>query len=339
MTVEADLGAPVAGGKTGAPARQHASGDRTEWLRWRRGGIGASDIAGIAGVSPWASPWSVWVDKVGLVDLDDDDASDQMILGQDLEPVIIRWFERRRRGLWVAGRQFRAVHPELDWARATLDGLILEEGSDALDSALAVFESKYDAGSRWDEIPEHYRLQVQWQLFVTGLDVAELAVMHMAFGRPRFEIYEVPRDQRLIGRLVKRAERFWTDHVAAGVPPLADGHRATTAALADAWIDPEHTPAVNVRSLEHVVDELRGLRAARKELDADIERDENLLKAALGTYTEGCIDGQVVVSWRQQSRTDIDRDAVRADHGDKYDRHGTVRVLRLHTPRATRRIA
>ena len=29
-------------------------------------------------------------------------------------------------------------------------------------------------------------------------------------------------------------------------------------------------------------------------------------------------------------RTDIDAAAVRADHGDRYDRHSTVRVLRLH---------
>lgn len=37
--------------------------DRAEWLEWRRNGIGATDVAGILGVSPWASPWSVWADK------------------------------------------------------------------------------------------------------------------------------------------------------------------------------------------------------------------------------------------------------------------------------------
>jgi putative phage-type endonuclease len=328
-----DLGAPVAGGTIGA------STTRADWLTWRRGGIGASDIAAITNASPWGSRWSVWVDKVGLAPLDDDDPSDVMQLGLDLEPVIVAWFERRHRGLHVMARQYRATHPEHDWALATLDGLIVEEGSDDLDSAVAVFESKYDAGSRWDEIPDHYRLQVQWQLAVTGLDAAFLAVMHMAFGRPRFEVYEVARDQAMIDRLLAEGERFWMDHVVAGVPPLADGHPATSAALAGAWTTPEHIPAVDVRSMSHVVDELRALRATRKQLEADIERDENLLKAALGNLTEGCIEGQVVVSWRAQPRTDIDRDALRADHGDKYDRHGTVRVLRLHTPRAIRRTA
>jgi predicted phage-related endonuclease len=205
-----------------------------------------------------------------------------------------------------------------------------------------VFESKYDSGGRWDDIPDHYRLQVQWQLAVTGLDNAFVAVMHLPFGRPRFETYELARDQALVDRLLADAERFWFDHVVAGVPPLADGHRATTAALAAAWTDPASIPAVDVRSLSHVVDELRALRDARKRLDADIERDENLLKAALGTYTEGVIDGQVVVSWRPSTRHGLDTAALRADHPDlaeRYVRATTSRTLRLHTPRATRRTA
>ena len=38
--------------------------ERAEWLQWRRGGLGGSDIAGVLGLSPWSSPWSVWADKV-----------------------------------------------------------------------------------------------------------------------------------------------------------------------------------------------------------------------------------------------------------------------------------
>lgn len=328
----ADQGAPAAGGTAGAPARQHATLDRTEWLSWRRNGIGASDIAGILGASPWASPWSVWATKVGLAP-DDDDPTDSMTFGLDLEPVIASWFERRNSGFYVWARQHRAVHSAIPWALATLDGLVLEEGGD-IDSAIAVFESKYDAGARWDEVPWHYQLQVQWQMFVTGLDVAELAVMHLAFGRPRFEIYEISKDQLTIDQLLERAERFWLDHVVTGIPPLADGHPATTSALADAWTDPVHVPAVDLRSLTHVLDELRALRAARRQVEADIERDENILKAALGCHTEGVLDGQLVVSWRQsKGRLGLDTAAVRADHGDRYDtRARGARPLLLHTP-------
>ena len=40
---------------------------RDEWLAIRRTGIGSSDIAGVLGLSPWASPYTVWADKRGRV--------------------------------------------------------------------------------------------------------------------------------------------------------------------------------------------------------------------------------------------------------------------------------
>lgn len=321
-----------AGGFQAAPAL-----NRTAWLAERRRGLGASDLPAVLGVSPWASPWSVWVDKVGLAS-DDDEPTDPMQLGLDLEPVIVAWFERRRRGLHVVDRQRHFEHPTIPWALATPDGLVIEVGGD---TAIAVFESKYDAGTRWDEIPEHYWVQVQWQMFVTGLDHAFIATMHLAFGHPRFEIYEVARDQRAIDRMARAAERFWMHHVVTGTPPPADGHPATSAALAATWLDPVAVPAVALGELVSVVDELRELRAARKHLDADITRDENLLKAALGCHTEGVVDGQVVVSWRPQDRHGLDTRALAADHPDLAERYVRVtqqRVLRLHTPR-TRRTA
>jgi len=328
-----DLGAPVAGEvATGAPALGETL-DRSQWLAWRRTGIGASDVAPIVGLSPWGSAFSVFVDKVTDLD-DDDDPADHMILGLDLEPVVARWYERRHPGLHVIARQQRATHPEHRWALATLDGLVVEEGTDDPGLALAVFESKYDAGVPWDEIPLHYQCQAQWSMFVTGLDHAFIATLHMAFGRPNYRTYELGRDEATIAMLYERAEAFWFGNVVAGVPPAADGSQATTDALAAAWPDPVAVPAVDVGELADLIDEWQAFKDAERRLKSDIRAHENEIKRALGNHTEGCVGGQVVVSWRPQGRTDIDRDAVRADHGDKYDTHGTVRVLRPHTPKA-----
>ena len=117
---------------------------------------------------------------------------------------------------------------------------------------------------------------------------------------------------------------WWTTYVEGRTPPPADGHRATTSALAAASLDPVQVPAVDVSALTETIDELAGLRAACKQLDADIERDENLIRAALGGHTEGVVDGQVVVSWRQQQRA-----AYTVPES-------TYRVLRLHKPRRSR---
>lgn len=324
--------------------------DRVAWLAERRRGLGASDIAAILGVSPWASPWSVWVDKTGLY-VDEDEPADHLQFGLDLEPTIASWFERRRPGLFVTSRQRLVAHPEIPWALATLDGLVVD-GGDAcwleyrLDDALAVFESKYSADARWDEVPEHYRIQCLWQLLVTGLDVAYLAVMHLAFGRPRFEVYEVARDQAAIDRMLVAAERFWMGHVVAGIPPATDSHPATTSALARYWTDPVALPIVDLSPHFDDVERFAKLRTERSEHEGKVRRlteqlvpIENRLRAALEDHSEGCIDGQVVVSWRQQDRHGLDTAALRADHPDlaeKYVRVTQQRVLRLHLPRTKR---
>mgnify|MGYP000308297088 CR=1 FL=1 len=46
---------------------------RADWKLWRRGGLGASDLPAILGISPWASPFSVWADKCGLLPDEDDE--------------------------------------------------------------------------------------------------------------------------------------------------------------------------------------------------------------------------------------------------------------------------
>ena len=38
-----------------------------EWHEWRSHGIGGSDIGAILGLSKFASPWTVWADKQGLL--------------------------------------------------------------------------------------------------------------------------------------------------------------------------------------------------------------------------------------------------------------------------------
>ena len=40
--------------------------DRTEWLAERRKGVTSTDIAAIAGQSPWATALDVYLDKLGL---------------------------------------------------------------------------------------------------------------------------------------------------------------------------------------------------------------------------------------------------------------------------------
>lgn len=322
-----------------------ATAERAAFLEERRTGVGGSDIAALDPQtgSPYASPWSVWATKVGLA-RPDEEPSDAMQLGLDLEPLIAAWFHRRT-GLHVAGAQTFARHRRAPWAMAHLDGLVYETEPAGDAEPLGVLESKF-TGETWDQPPAHYRAQVQWQLHVSGLDHGWLAALMLPFGRPRFDVFEIAADRTEQRRLARLADRFWHDHVVTGVAPPPDAHDATGRAILAAY---GHRPTVKVPVVafddaRQLVDEFaefkrqeataaelaewRGneIRARFGEAAAELELDE--------APSEGMIDGELAISWRSQSESRIDTKAVRADHGDRYDRRSIKRVLRLHGKRA-----
>ena len=130
--------------------------DRTEWLAWRKLGIGASDVAALVGMSNYASPMSVWTDKLGLSGPDED--NDYMEYGRRAEPMLTGYFEDRT-GLFVVAQQERAIHPDHPHHRATLDGLACEHPDGG---PLGVVEYKTTGWGAWDEIPDAYAIQKAW---------------------------------------------------------------------------------------------------------------------------------------------------------------------------------
>ena len=327
--------------------------DRTDWLEWRRTGIGASDVPALLGLSAWTTPWALWADKIGLLDLDDTDGDtdDRKEFGTEIEPALARMFTRRTR-LAVIGAQSRLTHPEHEWALATVDGFVADyEGPDPLEAVsttvelgprriwrapepdvLGVWEAKSRGGTLgWDEIPLDVQAQVQWQMFVAGVDHAWITVEHTgSFGGKKLGIYELDRDDADIGFMFTRAERFWHDHVLAGDPPPVDASAATTDALTAAWREVRGEPAVDLTPLADVHAQWVKAKADIKTMERIERHLANQLRAALGVHTEGFIDGQLAVSWRSHPESRIDLAAVRADHGAQYDIESTKRTLRPH---------
>lgn len=306
--------------------------DRDEWLAWRRTGIGASDIAGILGLSPWASPYSVWATKVGLVT--DDDATEAMEMGLALEPSIAAMFHRKT-GLYVANPQLRVTHPELPWARATLDGNVYDHPNPDPDALpLGILESKVTADSptAWaDDIPMQYLCQTQWQMFVTGAEHAWVAAFHASWGL-KFRIYEVERDQSDIDYIVGRVREFYEQHVLTGEPPEVDAHHATSDVLRRLPADPD--AEIDLSRLDEHYNRLCALKTLTKNQESVITELENRLKAAMGEATEGFVNGQRVITWRPASRRSIDVGALRAARPEIADEFTTVTESRrfLVTP-------
>lgn len=183
---------------------------REDWLAVRTQGIGGSDASAVAGVNKWSSPYSVWLDKMGLSE--EKEQTTAMLMGNLLEPIIKELFIREK-GLTVLQRGLlrSKEHPFMQY---TPDGFVEDGG---------LFEAKSSSGwlsAEWEDgqVPDHAELQVQHGLAVTGRSHAW--VCGLLDGR-EFMVRRVDRDEELIGYLIEIERRFWNDHVAAGVAPGA----------------------------------------------------------------------------------------------------------------------
>lgn len=290
-----------------------------EWLEWRRGGIGGSDVAGIVGLSPWSSPYSVWARKVGLVA--PPQSSEAMEFGQRAEPMLAQWLEDKT-GVRVEGQQMRLTAQGADWMRCTVDGL----------TDLAVIEFKTTSDDEWADVPPMYRCQAQWNMAVADRLECLFGVLHIAHGRPRFRTYIVARDADDINFIIAKCADFWHDHVLTGTPPETDGSDATTATLNDLWADDG--------GVLDATDDLRAAAAERAHARREADRwgelaaaAENRIRAAMGDHDCLRSDGRNLATWRWQERRSVDMDALRAAVPDLIEQHTTTtrsRVLRVN---------
>ena len=60
---------------------------REEWLRYRKCGIGGSDVAAILGISKWNSAISLWLDKTNQTN-EPVEENEAMYFGSLLEPLL-----------------------------------------------------------------------------------------------------------------------------------------------------------------------------------------------------------------------------------------------------------
>lgn len=184
-----------------------------EWLAWRQGGVGGSDIASILGISPYpdSTREDLLREKVTGVGKT---PSAAMRRGQQLESVARTRYRNGLKGAVI--RVCCAAHPDYLWARASLDGLCHHIGR-LTDHWLIEIKAPRDEVHQTalnGQVPHFSLVQIQWQLFVTGLRWCD----YISFndGLPFAEgdhlaVVPIRRDDALIATLVSAASEFWAE--------------------------------------------------------------------------------------------------------------------------------
>lgn len=311
---------------------------RAEWLQRRRRGVGSSDVPGVLGLSPWASPYSVWAGKV--FDLPDDDrGDDDREFGRRAERMILEWFEDET-GLTVRDQQVEVAHPDHSHFLATLDGRAYEGPNGTDPVAVVEAKSTRDSPDEWaEQIPMQYRVQTIWQLAVTGLPVAYVPALHRFSGQ--FRLYEVPADPADIAYVLGEVGAWWDRYVVTGDPPPVDEHRATTETIRQVWPTGDGSVEADEAARE-LVARLNAYKEMLALTKGNVTRMENELRQLLGDR-EALVDGVdargrpiVLASWREQPDARFDVDAFRARYprvAERFTNRGTHRVLRATKPK------
>ena len=170
--------------------------DRTEWLQKRRSYIGASDTAILAGLSKWATPLEIYLDKIGKRPETEMTMAQRM--GLKMEPIIAELYtEATGRALMMC--EEHQTHPEYPFIGANPDRRTVGDvPADTINVQIkkAAFRSDDWGEQGSSDIPIDYMIQVQQEMFVTGQKLTHLAVFFLQ--GQEFCYYEIHRNADII---------------------------------------------------------------------------------------------------------------------------------------------
>lgn len=176
----------------------HLEQGSQEWLEYRKTRIGASDAAVIMGLSPWSSPFDLYMEKVEGIEKTQTYA---MKRGQELEAEAREYFEN------LLGVRFRPAvfqHDKYDWMMASLDG-ISEDGKIWIEIKCPSSITSHIKAMN-GEIAEYYKAQMHHQKeCVPTLERGIFCSWYDGSG----EVIELEKDTEFTKRMLKEEKKFY----------------------------------------------------------------------------------------------------------------------------------
>jgi putative phage-type endonuclease len=256
-----------------------------EWhaLRDEPGVISGSEIGAILGLSPFTSAITLWAQKTGRLP-SSFEPNIPMRLGQLVEPAIRTLYEEQHPDHKVIEVGTYA-HPEQTWAHANPDAICFDEAGSPY-----ILEIKHTA-TFWDSVPEHYRAQVIWYMWIFDIKRTVFAVVNAG----RYKEYEVLWDQFEFDAIFTRVLIFRA-RIFSDKQPDWDGSDSTYETIRSL------APGIESRD-----EELGTLGIELLNAQADVEKAETYFTemksrtlAALNGAKNGTIDGEVAVTLTQR---------------------------------------
>lgn len=277
---------------------------REDWLAERRQGIGGSDAAAVLGLSPWATPVTVWLEKTGRSGPKPE--TPQMKYGNYFEDYVAKLYEEE------TGRKVtRYNHMVHDGCLlGNFDRLVVPEGKKIASHQLEIrtdtlLECK-TSSREWDgDVPIQYMCQVMHYMgLVPALQHADVAVLFRT--SLKFEIFRIERDNEAIAEMQTRLREWWHRHVELGEVPKPTCEADCKALWA------RSCPGKSVEATASIRQKLFEYNAAKRAADeaaaaADALKDALLADMGDAEVLTDAATGKPLATWKSS------KDSVKTD--------------------------
>lgn len=271
-----------------------------DWLAARMTGLTGSDALAVLGLDPYKSRFALWQEKRS--GKRDDTDTERALAGRILEPAVKKLFTAKT-GLEVRDMNVLARSTEHPFMLATPDGMV---GDDAGYEGKTTTVWLRDDWAN-DEVPLRALAQGAHYMAVLGWPRVYFAALIDNLVHVRV----VERDDTFIDQLIEREAEFWK-LVETGEMPPVDHHPSTTDALAEMY--PEHVEDKSIELAEDLIDAWRDAKTELALAEMRVDALSNRIRNELGDAEIGTVNGDKAVSWKAQTRRQVDVKALRAAH-------------------------
>lgn len=283
---------------------------REEWLKARKKGITGTDVAAIAGLSPYKSAVAVWLEKT-MPNVEAEEDNERLRLGRDLEEYVARRFEEATN---LKLKKTDAIYQSdiNDFQLADFDRFV--EGENAIVELKTVSPfciKNWNNGN----VPLNYQMQCQHYLSVSGFDCCYIAAL--IFGQD-FIIRKINREDKVIDLINNLEKKFWFENVINGTIPIPDGSDDCDKTINELF----NTNINNEQEID--LNDYANLLNERQELDDQIKTLTNKknqidqkIKLRLKNNSLGFAEN-FKVSWKESKQNKFDVNSFKEQHPDLY---------------------
>ncbi len=291
--------------------------EHTEWLKYRKRGIGGSDAGAICGLNPYRTAMEVYQDKI--TDVTEDCDNEAMRQGRDFEDYVARRFMEAT-GKKVRRANAMFCHEEYPFMLADVDRMVVGENA-----GLECKTANLFMADKWKDgnIPESYLIQCLHYMAVLDADAWYIAVL--IYGK-EFKWYRIERDEEMIQNLVSVEKDFWENHVLKRIMPPPDGSELADKVIAGYFRESDAS-RIHLQGFDEKLQRREELSALIEDMETEKRQIEQEVKLYMGA-AEVAENEVYRVLWKNVTSSRIDMKRLKEEKPEIYSQYCNESVSR-----------